>query len=925
MSGKPAVAYRGGVSGYQPSAPSKNAKYDSTSRAARAYSELLSDKQDSLADSVGVRPYYNYTTSLNGFAAKLTGAQASTLAKKPGVLAVVKDEVRPADTTHTPSFLGLEGQVGLWRRLGGTDRATGAGKGVIIGIIDSGINDESAAFGAAGDGVPDDWNGICDEGEGSFACNDKLIGGRYFDAGATVIPEEFESPDDFHGHGTHVGATAAGDHGIESTINGIDFGETSGMAPAAKLAAYKVCWELADHSNCNAATSDSVAAIDAAVSDGVDVINYSISGATSNIIDPVEIAYMYAADAGVFVAASGGNSGPTVSTVAHPSPWLTTVAAATHIKYESTVLLGDGTRMIGASISPDGVDESPLVYSGDIAAVGADPEEAELCFPDSIDPVAAAGNIVVCDRGVNGRVEKGTVVADAGGVGMVLVNVTPAGVVSDIQDVPTVHLEANYRPALLAYAETASPTASIIAGDNTGSTTPEPPAIAGFSSRGPSLAAGGDLLKPDITAPGVDINAATAPEGGIGLGNDFGIISGTSMSSPHIAGLSALIIQKHPDWSPMEVKSAMMTTAKDLNDTTDAFDQGAGFVVPREFLDPGLVYDSDFDDWADYLSGQGITVGGEPFTDTPIRASNLNLASIAVNNMAGRETVVRSVTNVDDTRSTYTAKVTGLAGVTATVSPATLTLNPGQTKSFEVKFSRTTAPFGDYARGNLTWRDSGHVVRSPIVVAPVGVDAPPEVSLSGPTTIATKSGFTGIMRHRVGGLVAGLDTAAEADASGGAGDPLDDSNYFQEINVSGKQAVVRVQTLPDDPNDDLDLFLLDENGDEFAVAATGASAEQFTVSGLRKGTYTIAVEAFSVADGGPSTTFTVRSFNVGQADAGNLTVTPVTQQVKVGKTYSWTAKTNGLTAGTPYLGVIRWFEQKPGTDPLLGLTLVRRG
>ncbi|MEP6667254.1 MAG: S8 family serine peptidase [Nocardioidaceae bacterium] len=580
--------------------------------------------------------------------------------------------------------------------------------------------------------------------------------------------------------------------------------------------------------------------------------------------------------------------------------------------------------MIGASISSDGVDESPLLYAGDIPATGADPGDAALCFPDSIDPAAADGNIVICDRGVNARVEKGDVVSDAGGVGMVLVNVTPAGVVSDIQAVPTVHLEANYRDALLAYAGTTDPTAAILAGDNEGSTTPEPPAIAGFSSRGPSLAASGDLLKPDIAAPGVDINAATSPEGGIGNGNDFGIISGTSMSSPHIAGLAALIIQKHPDWSPMEVKSAMMTTAKNLTDTRNPFDQGAGFVVPKEFLDPGLAYDSDFDDWADYLSGQGVTVGGEPFTNTPIKASNLNVPSIAVNNMAGREHVVRSVTNVDDKTATYTAAVTGLKRVQATVTPSTLTLAPGQTKSFKVTFSRTTAPFGDYVHGNLTWTDKRHLVRSPIVVAPVGVDAPPEVPLQGSTTISTKSGFTGTMRQRVSGLVAGVDTPAEANASGGAGDPLDDSNYSQDINVAGAKSVLRVQTRPDDVNEDLDLFLLDADDNLVGAAATGASAEEFTVTGLPRGTYTIAVEAFSVADHGPSTTFTVRSFNVKNADAGNLTVTPATQQVKVGKTYTWQAKPSGLTPGTPYLGVVRWYEMKSGADPLLGTTLVSR-
>ncbi|HEY7042854.1 MAG TPA: S8 family serine peptidase, partial [Nocardioidaceae bacterium] len=422
MSGQPAAVYHGGLAGYRATAATKTAKFNSASKAAHAYRAYLTERQNTAARAVGATPYYHYSASLNGFAAKLSASQARQLSHRAGVLAVVPDTIRHADTTKTPGFLGLTGPGGVWRRLGGTDGVNGAGKGVIIGIIDSGINDDNPVFHSVGDGVPADWHGVCDTGaDDTFACNDKLIGGRYFDAGADVIPEEFESPDDFHGHGTHVAATAGGNYGVHSVINGIDFGATSGMAPAAKLAAYKVCWELADHTNCNASTSDSVAAIDAAVSDGVDVLNYSISGTQDNPIDPVELAYMYAADAGVFVAASAGNSGPGASTVAHPSPWLTTVAAATHFNYESTVLLGDGTRMVGASISPTGVDESPLVYSGDIPAAGQDPADAALCMPDSIDPAQATGKIVICDRGVNARVEKSSVVQAAGGVGMVLV------------------------------------------------------------------------------------------------------------------------------------------------------------------------------------------------------------------------------------------------------------------------------------------------------------------------------------------------------------------------------------------------------------------------------------------------------------------------------------------------------------------------
>jgi len=925
MSGEPAAVYDGGVAGLASSGATASRKFDPTTRAAREYRARLRDRQDAAARSVGATPYYHYSVALNGFAAKLTGAQARDLSTRAGVLAVVPDGINHPDTVHTPSFLGLTGSAGVWRRLGGTDRATGAGKGVIIGIIDSGINDESASFGAAGDGVPADWHGVCDAGaDDTFTCNDKLIGGRYFAEGATIIPEEFESPDDLHGHGTHVAGTAAGDYGVDSVINGINFGGTSGMAPAAKLAAYKVCWELADHSNCNAANSDSVAAIDAAVADGVDVINYSISGTLSNPIDPVELAYMYAADAGVFVAASAGNSGPAVSTVAHPSPWLTTVAAATHFNYESTVLLGDGTRMVGASISPTGVDESPLVYAGDAVAGGEDPAEAKLCFPDTLDPAIVTGKIVICDRGVNARVEKSQVVADAGGVGMVLVNVSPAGVVADIHSIPTVHLESNYRDDLLAYADTVDPTASILAGDNTGSLAPTPPAIAGFSSRGPSLAASGDLLKPDIAAPGVDINAATSPEGGIGNGNDFGIISGTSMASPHIAGLAALIIQKHPAWGPMKVKSAMMTTAKDLTDTNDPFDEGAGFVVPREFLDPGLAYDSDFEDWADYLAGQGVVYGdGTPFSNTPKKASNLNLPSIAVNALAGKETVRRTVTNVDNTASTYSASVSGLAGISTVVTPSKLTLAPGKTGTFKVSFTRTSAAFDTYKSGWLTWKDGSHIVRSPIVVSPTALDAPAEVSAAPNSgfTIKTKSGFTGTVVRAIGGLVAGVDTEAEAENSGGAGDPTDDRNYFQDVTVTGSAMVLRVQTLPDFPTDDLDLYLLDADDEVVAASATGASAEEFTVSGLPAGTYTIAVEAFGVHDNLPSTTFTVRAFSV-RTNAGNMTVTPTSQQVETGKSYTWAGSSTGLDPDTSYLGVVRWSRVTSSGNTPIGSTLV---
>ncbi|MDN5855417.1 MAG: S8 family serine peptidase, partial [Actinomycetia bacterium] len=353
MAGEPAAAYDGGERDFRRTAPRGRQTYDSSTRAAREYTDHLRVRQDRAAASVDAEPYYNYTTALNGFAADLTADQASELSHRADVLAVVKDEMRKLDTWHTPKMLKLSGSNGVWRRLGGASPKDGAGKGTVIGIVDSGVNSDSASFAATGGKVPDKWNGVCttsddDDPAADFECNDKLIGGRYFHQGyGEVYDGEFLSPEDFGGHGSHTASTAAGNSGVEATSGGIDFGKISGMAPAAKVASYKVCWQEEDPEAGGCSSSDSVAAIDAAVKDGVDVINYSISGTLDNPIDPVEVAFMYAADAGVFVATSAGNNGPGVSTVAHPSPWVTTVANATHYLYEGTLEFDNGNTYIG--------------------------------------------------------------------------------------------------------------------------------------------------------------------------------------------------------------------------------------------------------------------------------------------------------------------------------------------------------------------------------------------------------------------------------------------------------------------------------------------------------------------------------------------------------------------------------------------------
>ena len=331
----------------------------------------------------------------------------------------------------------------------------------------------------------------------------------------------------------------------------------SGIAPRARIAAYKALWSAEDGSTASGYPSDIVAAVDQAVADGVDVINFSVSGTLTDFLDPTELAFLAAAQAGVFVSASAGNSGPAAGTVAHPSPWITTVAAATHAtSARSTATLGDGSTVAGTSLAAQVVGPVPFVYARDVAAAGASADYARQCFTTAdnngkpaLDPAKVAGKIVLCDRGENPRVNKSAAVAEAGGVGTILANIEGDTLNTDVHAVPSVHVAVD-RTALLAYARATDATATIDAAVVDTST--PAPYTAAFSSRGPSLAGNGDILKPDVTAPGQDILAAVAPPGQQGL--DFNLMSGTSMSAPYVAGLAAALVEEHPRWSPMAVK-----------------------------------------------------------------------------------------------------------------------------------------------------------------------------------------------------------------------------------------------------------------------------------------------------------------------------------------------------------------------------------
>jgi subtilisin family serine protease len=923
----PLATYDGSISGYKATKPAKGKKLDAHSSAATAYGKLLSDDHDKALKTAGIalsHKRYDYQTVFSGFTADLTKAEAARLAKSPGVTGVFADEVVHADTITTPSFLGLTGDNGVWaQQFGGVSHA---GEGIIVGVIDSGIWPENPAFAALPEPRADDatiaakWHGTCDAGVSGtpVACNNKLLGARYYrSAGrSSVIPQEFFSPRDYEGHGTHTSSTAAGNNNVAASINGSPVGAISGMAPAARIAMYKALWENPAMDGASGSTGDLVAAINQAVADGVDVINYSISGSTTSINNPVEVAFFNATAAGVFVAASAGNSGPGSATVAHNAPWTATVAASTHPRgNQKTVTLGNGASYTGVGVVAAAVPVSPLVDSTAIPASGRTAADSQLCLPGSIDPAQAAGKIVICTRGNNARVEKGQVVKAAGGVGMVLANTVAApGLVGDFHAVPTVHVEAPAGDAIKAYAATPGATASMSITDPT---PVQAPVMAGFSSVGPAQAGGGDLLKPDLTAPGVDVIAAISPAKD---GNNFNAESGTSMSSPHVAGIAALLMSANPSWDPIAVKSALMTTASQIdnkgNPITDAngkaatpLNFGAGHIVPPSAFNPGLVYESAPINWAEYLCaiGQGTSVGlncaALPSTDP----SDLNYPSIAVGDLAGSQTITRTVTNITDRDSNYTPTVVAPAGFTVKVSTDRLHVESGKTATYTVTITRTTAPIGAWAFGSISWYDKSnghrdHTVRSPIAVRPIAFSAPAEVSGSGSASISAKIGYTGTLTASLSGLVPATVTNYPLDVTGpsfSSTAPAASSRTAKATVTVPAGSIGRFGTYAADysPTTDIDVYVYAAGTNKLVGVSADGDAEELVTLG--PGTYDVYYDLFA---GDPVTTVKGNVYVLGSAATGNAAVSPASQPVTIGQTATVTVTGSGLAAGVRHLG-----------------------
>jgi subtilisin family serine protease len=916
------------------------------SAAARTRGRALEAQQDKALAAVGKRPadkVYSYTVALNGFAAQLTQAQAAKLERVKGVKRVIQDSFRRKTTDASPAFLGLSGRRGVWAK-GYT------GEGVVVGVIDTGIWPEHPSFaddGAFGppsvtldpaDGPTCDFGNVkANPADAPFTCNNKLLGARQMLATYRALvgtdPGGYDSARDDDGHGTHTASTAAGNADVRASIFGIDRGKISGIAPRARVIAYKGLGELGGF------TSDLAAAIDQAVADGVDVINYSVGGGPS-IGSADDIAFLFAADAGVFVATSAGNSGPGPGTVGGPAtvPWLTAVGASTQPRFfQATLKLGNGRTFRGASVTP-GTGSLPLV---DAEAAGSD-----VCEIGKLDPAKVAGAMVLCRRGVNARADKSFAVHEAGGAAMVLYNNDDVdNLFTDNHVVPSVHLDNTPGLQVKRYIDRSRrPTARLVA-DQT-STWRSAPSMAVFSSRGPDTVAE-DIIKPDVTAPGVQILAGNSPApipGSSASGELFQAIAGTSMSSPHVAGAFALIKQAHPDWSAATAKSALMTTAyqkvvdNDRRTKAGPFAMGSGHIdlagqqdagTP---FDPGLVYDAGFADYLGFLCDADPSVFGNPTATcaslagagVPTKATDLNYPSIGVSKVVGTSTVTRTVTNVSGDRraTTYRAKVEAPPGFTVTVSPRVLRLAPGASASFTVTMQNRSAPNDEWRFGSLTWRGRGHDVYSPIAVKGVAFAAPASVSgtgADGSVDVPVAFGYTGAYTAGAHGLVpATVTNGSVAQDPDQNFDPADGFSDAVPIQVSGG-ALLRIAMPPDavpSPDVDLDLYLADPTGAIVAQSTAGGTDELIDVPDPADGTWTLYVHGWqTVTD---PVAYTLYDWVVPAAPGGgNLAITAAPTTATSGGTGTVTASWTGAPAAWN-LGAV----SHTGPAGRLALTLV---
>ncbi|KAL1817760.1 hypothetical protein ACET3Z_020334 [Daucus carota] len=686
---------------------------------------------------------YTYTNAMHGFSAVLSDSELESVKSSPGYVSSFRDVPVKLDTTHTFKFLDLNSNYGAWPE-------SDYGKDVIIGVIDTGVWPESKSYDDYGMApIPSKWKGTCEIGTqfNSSLCNKKLIGARYFSKGllarhpnATIA---MNSARDTDGHGTHTSSTAAGNYVDNASYFGYAYGTARGMAPNARVAMYKALFDE------GSASSDILAAVDQAIEDGVDVLSISLGlDGVAFFEDPIAISTFAALEKGIFVSTSAGNEGPYLETLHNGTPWVLTVAAGSiDREYLAYITLGNGAVITGQTLYPgnstSGQDYN-ILFKGachnetELKEVG---ENIALCQFESGD--ALTEQVYAC---VSANVSAAIFITNSSDLGLFLQSSFPA-----------LFLNPQDGETILNYVDSNEKAKASFEYQKTSLGTKPAPKVAAYSSRGPSPSCP-FVLKPDILGPGDLVlaswprNVEAARVGSTEYFSDFNLLSGTSMSCPHLAGLAALLKGAHRDWSPAAIRSAMMTTADFLDNTNspiqdigynqpaNPFASGAGHVNPNKALDPGLIYDVNALDYINllcalnYTSKQIQTVTRTGTFNCSNPSLDLNYPSFIAffdaseSGVLAHQEFQRTVTNVGDEISVYEAKITPMDGLEVRAVPDKLVFKEKYDKqSYKLVVQGPQKLKSSIVHGSISWIQVGgkHVVRSPILVTNLSSDILP--------------------------------------------------------------------------------------------------------------------------------------------------------------------------------------------------------
>ena len=940
--------YAGEKPGLAPTAPEPGAQLESDSPATRAYVGHLEQVQvefvQHLERTVGraVEVPFTYQFAVNGLAAVLTPEEALQIAADPAVASISLDEVRELQTDAGPQWIGAGAVWNAMTELGLPENVKG--EGIVIGTIDTGISPGNSSFADIGDDGYDHTNplgagnylGACDPANAAqfdpnFICNDKLIGAYVF-GGAN------ETAVDYDGHGSHTSSTSGGNvvnDVVVTTAAGFvtpPF-DISGVAPHANVISYLGCCTL----------SGLTAAINQAIADEVDAINYSIGSDSPSALwsDFDAVGFLNARAAGIFVATSNGNAGPGFATTGSPAdaPWIMSVGASTHNRHNGNILAGltrdDATSLPpipGKSVTGALATPTPITYAG---AVG-DP----FCEDTTGNEAAFAGRIVICDRGgAAGRVQKSSNVAGQGAIGFVLVNDANHGdsLLGDEYALPGVFIAFDDGQALKAWLAAGSGHVATIAGTEFTLDDARGDIMASFSSRGPNRAV--DVIVPSVTAPGVDILAAHSADSY--TADEHGFISGTSMASPHGAGAGALMSQARPDWTPAQAQSALMTTARTTilnHDGTPAtpYAQGSGRINVAAAVMAGLLFDETP---ANYVAANPAE-GGDPKT--------LNLPSFADGQCLGTCSWQRTATVPINAAApvpagvTWTATATSDAGMALSVGLTPATVSPGESIAISVSANVTGAPAGETLFGRVTLTPSNASV--PAVTMPVAV-VPTSGILPGAVDVETRRNagsylITGIesialteFTASVGGMVPATQTVGSLSQDPTRTDAYDDLSQVDVHLVEVPAGTTRlVAETFDTEMPDLDLFVgtgtTPSLETEVCTSTSPTATEHCEVADPAAGTWWVLIQNWE-ASSSPPDAYTLATATVPADDLGNAGVDGPVGPLAAGEPYDirfhWDIPE--MVAGDRYYGTIV-LGSSPATPGDIGsfpVTLLRAG